>query len=178
VGRRPQSSRAAPPEEWIPVAHIPPLVTQEQFDRVQAKLATNRRVALHNNRVHAYLLRALVSCGHCRLTFRGQTRRRYAYYAYAGKGHPVQSCRDARCPSRLIPVRQLDAAVWADLCALLQEPERIAAAMGRAQGGAWLPQELQARREALRKADARLAQQVERLTQAYLEQGGREVVVC
>jgi site-specific DNA recombinase len=170
VGRHPRGSRAAPPEEWILVGHIPPLVTQEQFDRVQAKLATNGRFARRNNRAHPYLLRALVSCGRCRLHCQGQTRHRYQYYVCAGRAHPVLSCRPERCPSRLIPVRLLDAAVWADLCALLQEPERVAAALQRARGGAWLPQELQARREVLRKGDASLAQQVERLTQAYLEQ--------
>jgi site-specific DNA recombinase len=38
----------------------------------------------------------------------------------------------------------------------------------RAQGGAWLPQELQARRTTLRKATASVEQQLERLTDAYL----------
>jgi site-specific DNA recombinase len=38
----------------------------------------------------------------------------------------------------------------------------------RAQGGQWLPQELQARRENLRKARVSLEQQLERLTDAYL----------
>ncbi len=40
----------------------------------------------------------------------------------------------------------------------------------RAQDGAWLPQELQARRTNLRKAQRSLTQQIERLTTAYLEQ--------
>jgi site-specific DNA recombinase len=170
VGKRPRGSRPTTPDEGILVGHIPAVVSQELFDRVQAKLATNGRFALRNNRVHSYLLRALVSCGRCRLNCRGQTRKRYANYACAGKAHPVQSCREQCCPSRLIPVRQLDELVWDDLCALLQDPERIARALERARAGAWLPQELQARRENLRKAGASLTQQVERLTQAYLEQ--------
>src|SRR3954447_21784558 len=40
--------------------------------------------------------------------------------------------------------------------------------MGRARGGHWLPQEMQARRTNLRRARAGLQQQVERLTEAYL----------
>ena len=40
--------------------------------------------------------------------------------------------------------------------------------MQRTQGGQWLPQELQARRENLPKARMSLAQQTERLTDAYL----------
>lgn len=53
-------------------------------------------------------------------------------------------------------------------CALLGAPEPIAAAVERAHGGAWLPQELLARRETLRRAQAHLGQQLERLTDAYL----------
>ena len=40
--------------------------------------------------------------------------------------------------------------------------------MHQAQGGQWLPQELQARRENLRKARVRVEHQMERLTDAYL----------
>jgi site-specific DNA recombinase len=41
-------------------------------------------------------------------------------------------------------------------------------ALQRAQGGCWLPQELQARPEHLRQARVSLEHQVERLTEAYL----------
>jgi site-specific DNA recombinase len=57
----------APREEWIQVAEIPPVASQEQFDRVQARLASNRRFAQRNNKAHPYLLRSLVSCGLCGL---------------------------------------------------------------------------------------------------------------
>jgi site-specific DNA recombinase len=51
---------------------------------------------------------------------------------------------------------------------MLTHPDMIANALYRAQGGQWLPQELQARRENLRKARVSLEQQIERLTDAYL----------
>jgi site-specific DNA recombinase len=51
---------------------------------------------------------------------------------------------------------------------MLTHPDMIATALYRAQGGQWLPQELQARRENLRKARVSLEQQMERLTDAYL----------
>ena len=63
---------------------------------------------------------------------------------------------------------QLDELVWQDLCGLLSEPEPLAMAVARAHGGAWLPQELLARREALRRGRAHLQQHIERLTDAYL----------
>ena len=58
--------------------------------------------------------------------------------------------------------------VWHDLCALLRHPAQIAYALERAYGGHWLPQELQARKEALRKGRVTLETQIDRLTQAYL----------
>src|SRR5215207_6363603 len=64
--------------------------------------------------------------------------------------------------------RWLDALVWEDLCRLLNEPEAIRFALERAHGGHWLPQDLQARRQALRRGQVSVQQQIERLTEAYL----------
>src|SRR5438128_2072853 len=97
-----------------------------------------------------------------------ESRRICLLHADAGKGHPVISCRDEKCRSRFIPAGQLDELVWKDLCEVLTHPQTIAEALQRAQGGQWLPQEFQARRENLRKARLSLTQQLERLTDAYL----------
>src|SRR5438128_4486513 len=97
-----------------------------------------------------------------------ESRRICLLHADAGKGHPVISCRDEKCRSRFIPAGQLDELVWKDLCEVLTHPQTIAEALQRAQGGQWLPQEFQARRENLRKARVSLTQQTERLTDAYL----------
>jgi site-specific DNA recombinase len=79
---------------------------------------------------------------------------------------------NTRCQARYSPADQLDALVWHDLCELLAHPEWIRYALERAHGGHWLPQELQARKETLRRAQTALAHQLERLTEAYL----REVI--
>jgi len=164
-GGHPRTPRA----EWIAVAQVPALVSQEQFDLVQAKLAHNQQFARRNNTTHQYLLRALVSCGVCRLACMGRNREGgYAYYTCRGKKNPIVSCRDEKCPSRYIPADQLDELVWQDVCEILMHSEHIVAALQRAQGGQWLPQELHARRENLRKARVSLEHQLERLTDAYL----------
>src|SRR5215218_838607 len=62
---------AHPPQEWITVP-VPALVAAEQFDLVQRRLAANQRNARRNT-THPYLLRALVSCGVCRLACTGVT---------------------------------------------------------------------------------------------------------
>jgi site-specific DNA recombinase len=169
IGRPHGTAVPQPAETWLLVGQVPAVVSQAHFDEVQAKLATNRSFAQRNNTAHQYLLRALVSCGHCGLACMARAvNRRNFYYVCNGKGHSTLSHRATCCPARHIPANQLDEVVWNDLCALLSEPEPLAAAVARAHGGAWLPQELLARRETLRRAQAHLSQQLERLTDAYL----------
>ncbi len=179
-GRRRQSALAPvghtgghfirPASEWVRIGDVPALVSQADFDQVQSKLAQNQRFAARNNTAQDYLLRALVSCGQCQLacTGRSDPRGGYAYYVCRGKANATQSCRDTKCSARFIPAAQLDDVVWADLCAVLTHPEVIATALQRAQNGAWLPQELAARRTNLQRAATEIAGQIERLTEAYL----------
>lgn len=169
IGKPSDSPVPVPKAQWLPVASIPALVSEEQFARVQAKLAQNRAFARRHNTQHAYLLRALVSCGYCRLScLCRMVHPGYAYYTCRGKGDPLHSRRDEPCPARYAPAAQLDELVWRDLCELLADPKVIAQALARAHGGGWLPQELQARREQLRQGQLALERQLERLTEAYL----------
>jgi site-specific DNA recombinase len=161
--------RTRPREDWIMVAPVRAVVTQAQFERVQDKLAQNQQFARRNNTTHPYLLRALVSCGVCGLSCTGRCASPgYRYYQCRGKLTAQHSHRETICPARHIPVAQLDALVWDDLCQMLTHPETVRLALERAHGGHWLPQELQARRDTLRHGQASLQWQVERLTEAYL----------
>ena len=159
----------APPEEWPFVTTIPALVSQADCDYVQAKLGLNQQRASRNNKGHAYLLRALVSCGRCQAactaltSYSGQS-----YYRCWRAVQRLDAQSDARCPARYSPADQLDALVWQDLCELRTHPEWIGYALERAHGGHWLPQALQARKETLHQAQTALANQLDRLTEAYL----------
>jgi site-specific DNA recombinase len=66
IGRPHESLVERPPEEWIPVATIPAIITAEQFELARRRLAENVSFASRHNTTHPYLLRALVSCGVCR----------------------------------------------------------------------------------------------------------------
>jgi site-specific DNA recombinase len=150
------------------VATIPPLISPELFDQAHAKLAQNRQRARRHLISGEYLVRALVSCGVCGYACKGRLEPpRYAYYLCAGKvpGRPEHP--EGRCPARYIPAHPLDDLVWQDLCEVLTHPESIAQALERAQAGAWLPQELQARRTQLQRGLEHLARQVERVGDAY-----------
>src|SRR5512140_623983 len=156
-----------PEQDWIEVP-VPPVVSAETFAQVQAKLDTNQQSAARNTH-HEYLLRALVSCGACRLACTGrQTGAGYRYYLCRGRTAPLHAVDGQRCTARYIPAGQLDELVWADLCALLTDPAHIARALDRARGGAWLPQELQARQAAIGQALNQLDRQQQRLLEAYL----------
>jgi site-specific DNA recombinase len=158
-----------PAEDWIEVP-VPPIVSEEIFAQVQAKLDANQQSAPRNTR-HEYLLRALVSCGACRLSCSArQSAAGYRYYLCRGRTDPLRVAQGQRCTTRYIPAGQLDELVWADLCALLTDPAQVAHALARARGGAWLPQELQARQATTRKALGQLDRQQQRLLDAYLAQ--------
>jgi site-specific DNA recombinase len=170
VGHGEGGKRVADPAEWIAVARVPAITSQEQFDRAQQRLTYNRQMARRNNRAHQYLLRGLVSCGRCRRGCCGRHEAPGYDYYLCGTKIKMRVLRpgDERCPARYIPARPLEELVWRDLCEVLAAPEMIAYAMERARGGHWLPQELQARRANLRRGYAALNQQLERLTEAYL----------
>jgi site-specific DNA recombinase len=156
-----------PPEDWIEVP-VPQIVSDEIFAQVQAKLDTNQQSAARNTR-HEYLLRALVSCGACRLSCTArQTAAGYHYYLCRGRTDLLRVAQGQRCTARYIPAGQLDELVWADLCALVTDPAQVAHALARARGGAWLPQELQARQATIRQALGQLERQQQRLLEAYL----------
>jgi site-specific DNA recombinase len=162
-----QSHAPRPEQDWITVP-VPPVVSEETFAQVQAKLDANQQGAARNTR-HEYLLRALVSCGACRLGCTGrQTAKGYRYYLCRGRTDALRAAQGERCTARYIPAAQLDELVWADLCALLTDPAQLTRALTRARGGAWLPQELQARQATIGQALGQLDRQQQRLLDAYL----------
>jgi len=164
---RGESHAPRPEQDWIEVP-VPQVVSAEIFAQVQAKLDTNQQSAARNTR-HEYLLRALVSCGACRLACTGrQLHASYRYYLCRGRTDPLRAAEGRRCTARYIPAGQLDDLVWADLCALLTDPAQVTRALARADGGAWLPQELQARQATIRQALGQLDRQQQRLLDAYL----------
>jgi site-specific DNA recombinase len=169
IGHPHDSGVIVPASEWIECAKIPAIVTKQQFEMVQVKLARNQSFARRNNKAHKYLLRALVSCGVCKLScLARKVQPNNKYYTCSGKVKAVQRPREERCLSRFTPADQLDELVWKDLCELLNNPQVIAQGLRRARAGEWLPQELQARRENLRKGQKSLEHQINRLTEAYL----------
>jgi site-specific DNA recombinase len=169
LGRR-VGQRKTPPEEWVWVAQLPAMVTQEPCAMVRAKLSHQHRCATRHTTAPLDLRRGLVSCGRCRTAWRGRTNPPPSGSSTGrAKAHPLQSGRDAKCRPRSIPAQHLDELVWRDRCDLRTHPAAIAQALHRAHGGHWLPRALQAQREPLGQARLSLDHQLDRLTEASLE---------
>jgi site-specific DNA recombinase len=160
------TNKRRPEEEWIPIS-VPEIIEREIFDLVQEKLSQNRKFALRNNKSHRYLLRMLVSCGACRQGSNARTTRDGRSY-YVCRGHH-EIVAEQRCRARHVPAGQLDELVWQDLCEILTHSEHIKAALQRAHGGEWLPQELKARLGSVEKAITQTERQGRRLLDAYLD---------
>ena len=136
IGHPHDSSVPLPEEEWIFVAQVPAVVSQEQFDLAEEKLSKNKSFARRNNKANEHLLRALVSCGECMQasiavakTFGKNNDRKQRYYVCSGKFNKAQSAPEEKCPSRYAPAEQLDEVVWKDLCEVLTHPESITDAL-------------------------------------------------
>src|SRR5579859_3823442 len=162
------STQPTPPEAWI-MLPVPAIVSREVFDVAQTRLDQNKQRARRNTTAHDYLLRSLVSCGGCQLTCSGrEVSPGYPYSVCAGRSNTLRRAAGERWYARYIPAQALDEVVWQDLCQVLREPVLLTHALLRAQGGAWLPQPLQAQRKTVQQALTQLGRQQARLLEVYL----------
>ena len=124
---------ATPREKWLNIP-VPPLVEADLFAAVQGQLQENRERARTQSRGVRYLLQGLAVCKQCGYAYCARPvsnaaakghRRDYVYYrclgseAYRFGGQRV--CANT-------PVRSdcLEQAVWQEVCALLNDPHRLA----------------------------------------------------
>jgi len=103
----------------IIVAKIEGLVSEEIWDAAQETLARNRIIAKNTNRV--YLLRSVIKCGLCGLTYSGYWDRGQVRYKCNGalvERGPIEG----RCPNRSFYGYHLEDVVWRDVEVWLRNP--------------------------------------------------------
>jgi site-specific DNA recombinase len=162
------SQQEAPSQGWIAIA-VPAIVDQATFDAAQVRLEQNKQLAKRHNTTHNYLLRGLVWCGQCQRSCHGRTDHLgYSYYLCGGRLERLKPDATAHCTARYIPVADLDALVWQDVCQVQREPTLITHELERARAGEWLPQALHARQKTVNDALAQLERQLARLLDLYL----------
>jgi len=109
------------------------LVDEALFEAVQAQLLENRQRARQRKRGARYLLQGLLVCAQCHYAYYGKPvsnrsakgqKRNYAYYRCIGTdAHRFGGERV--CDNLQVRTDRLDQYVWQEVCALLQEPERL-----------------------------------------------------
>jgi site-specific DNA recombinase len=120
-------------EEWIEIP-VPALVDPAVFEAVQAQLDENRRHKRDGRRRPGWLLQGLVMCRRCGYGFYGKMARgrvggrkvaEYGYYRCLGTdAHRFGGT--AVCDNRSVRSDRLEAAVWDEVRALLEDPHRLA----------------------------------------------------
>jgi site-specific DNA recombinase len=117
------SHEPRPREEWIEIS-VPPLVTEDVWQRAQECLEMNQRFAPRNNKRHFYLLRSLLVCAVCGRTLAGRTSNGCVYYHCTNQGkHRYPDVPPHACA---IAGRSIEPLVWKAVCKLLRNPHLLA----------------------------------------------------
>lgn len=133
--RRLSAPRSVPPEEWIAIP-VPALIDDELFAAVQEQLDENRKRARQGQRGARWLLQGLICCAQCGYSYCGTVIRRqgqstdYGYYRCTGNdAHRAERLRV--CTNKPVRTDRVEAAVWQEVRALLEEPDRLQAEYDR-----------------------------------------------
>jgi site-specific DNA recombinase len=121
--RRPVSWKRTAPETWTGVP-VPAILDEALFEAVQEQLRENQRRSRLGKAGARYLLQGLIVCTACGYAMVGRRCEGRWYYRCVGNVAHRWS-RTRVCQSRSVRGEGLEAAVWADVSALLAEPGRI-----------------------------------------------------
>src|SRR5262249_32533729 len=110
---------------------VPPIVTEDLWQAAQVTLKSNFLFGKRNTS-YKYLLRGLVKCGLCNVTYIGMTIRRpngtsESYYRCNGKHGTCGPFgeKGQRCPSKDINGSFIERTVWADIEKFLRDPGTV-----------------------------------------------------
>jgi site-specific DNA recombinase len=108
---------------------VPAVVSEQQWQAAQQALRANRIMCKRNIR-QPYLLKGLIKCGLCGLTFSGmrtQPPQRDHYYRCNGRQHArgLYGLSGKKCPSKTLNGDYVERLVWADIESFLGNPGEI-----------------------------------------------------
>ena len=102
-------------------AHVSPLVSEDVWDAAIATLKRNR--ALPRNSCHSYLLRSLIRCAVCGLSFCGTWTRGPRYRCNGSMAHRGPFA--GKCIGASIKGEHLEDVVWSDVSRFLTDPDEL-----------------------------------------------------
>jgi site-specific DNA recombinase len=169
-GRRP-ARHDRPAEQWTLVP-VPALVSAEQFELAQQRMADNKRFAARSTKEPTLLQGMLVcrDCGYaCYRTSTRTSKRKLYYYRCIGSDNYRHA--DGRvCTARPIRADELDALVWSHVSGLLADPALVRGEIDRRLQTARREHPATQRRDGLERELRRVRVATERLIEAYQEQ--------
>jgi site-specific DNA recombinase len=161
-----------PRGEWTAIP-VPALVDQDTFDRVQQRLADNKRFAARNTRVPS-LLQGLAACASCgygyyRTTTTTSAGKKIYYYRCLGSDDwRYQGGRV--CQNKPVRADYVDAVVWDHATALLADPALIRAEIGKRLERARTSDPVTKKRGQLEQALAKTSTSIGSMVTAFSEQ--------
>ena len=160
------------PQQWILIP-VPALIDEALFEAVQQQLQENRQRARQSQRGAKYLLQGLLVCQQCGYAYYGKPVshksakgkvREYAYYRCIGTD-AYRFGGDRICSNLQVRTDLLEMAVWQQVQALLENPQRLAQEYTRRAQAPKQGQQLTALETQLTK----LRRGLERLIDSYAE---------
>ena len=104
---------------------VPAIVSEKLWKAAQKVLRSNQ-IMCPRNRKHSYLLRGLIKCSLCNLTFSGITLRQQNDHYYRCNGRQMArglyGLNGKKCPAKAINGEYVERLVWADIEAFLRDP--------------------------------------------------------
>jgi site-specific DNA recombinase len=160
------------PEHWLRIP-VPALIGEQQYALAQELLARNNRLSPRNTRKPS-LLQGLLVCREC-----GHSYYRTSTRSKAGIVHHYYRCSGADgfrrpegrvCRARQVRIDEIDEPVWAQVLALLENPELIKSEINRRLQTLRAEHPASHRRDGLRRDLTRAQNALRRLIDGYQEQ--------
>jgi transcriptional regulator with XRE-family HTH domain len=129
MGEHTFGKRTKNPRRKLIVRAVPAIVTAEIWEGARQVLRSNQIMAKRNGRT-PFLLRGLIKCGLCGLTFSGfsaSARQPDHYYHCNGRqfARGLYGLSGKKCPAKGINGRYVEQVVWADIESFLRDPGEI-----------------------------------------------------
>ncbi|MDE0698700.1 MAG: recombinase family protein [Boseongicola sp.] len=164
---------ARPREDWIELA-VPAIVDPALFARAQDQRAANRRFSGRKT-VEPTLLQGLCVCLHCgyamgRNSGTGSRRTPRVHYCRCHGSEGWRHPEGAVCDNPAVRADELDAAVWTEVLALLENPDLVQGEITRRLEAANDTKDVRQRTDSLQGELARITTRMRRLLDAYQDE--------
>jgi site-specific DNA recombinase len=160
-----------PREEWAGIP-VPAIVAAETFERVQQRLADNKRFAARNTKVPS-LLQGMAACtacgyGYYRTSTRTTNKKIYYYRCLGSDDYRYEGGRV--CGNQPVRADYLDEVVWDHITGLLADPALIRAEISKRLEAARTSDPVTSQRKRLEAALAKATASVTAMIEAFSEQ--------